>query len=334
MTDKPDSAEPMNPFQAPFQAMLKTQADLMQSMFAPFQEAMRGEASAGSPMAPMAPMAMPQMTSPDLAQWQEAATKMQAMWLDFQKEQGQSGQAPIAVVDPMQWMNAMQNWYLQMPLQDPANQKQMWEDSLQLWQTVLGRYGIGPEALNEQERDLPRQDRRFKDRRWSDQPTFALIHQTYLLLAERLNAMVDDMEGLDPAKRKQLRFATKAMTEAMSPANFAMTNPIVLERTLEAKGENLVKGMEHLIADLKKGQLTHVDPHAFELGKNIAVTPGKVVYETPMFQLIQYTPTTEEVLETPLVIFPPWINRFYILDLNEKKSFIRWAVEQGVTTFV
>jgi polyhydroxyalkanoate synthase len=108
----------------------------------------------------------------------------------------------------------------------------------------------------------------------------------------------------------------------------------VIEKTLETRGENLVKGVEHLLADLRKGQLTHTDPHAFELGRNIAATPGKVVYESPLFQLIQYSPTTETVLETPLVIFPPWINRFYILDLNPKNSFIRWAVAQGISVFV
>ncbi len=113
-----------------------------------------------------------------------------------------------------------------------------------------------------------------------------------------------------------------------------MTNPVVMERTLETKGENLISGMEHLMADMRKGQLSHTDGSAFELGKNIATTPGKVVHETQLYQLIQYSPTTDSVLETPLIIFPPWINRFYILDLNEKKSFVRWTVGQGVTTFM
>lgn len=305
---------------AMFQDMMQKQAETYQAIFAGF---MPMAVPDGSPAGP-----------PDMQGWAEIGAKLQKMWADFQADQARSNAPQIAVTDPMQWLGAMQNWYRQMPLQDPAAQKQLWEESLELWQTVLGRYGIGPEAENEEERDLPRKDRRFADRRWSDQPAFALIHQTYLLIAERLQSMVDEMEHLPADKREQLRFATRAMIEATSPANFPTTNPIVLERTLETKGENLVKGMEHLIADLKKGQLTHVDPEAFELGRNIAVTPGKVVYETDLFQLIQYSPTTDEVLETPLVIFPPWINRFYILDLNPKKSFIRWAVEQGITTFV
>lgn len=296
---------------------MRMQTQAMQAMFAPF---LSGNSVSPSPS--------------DITDWASASNRLQALWAEFQTSQARSNEPPIAIVDPIQWMGAMQKWYKQMPLQEPATQKQLWEESLQLWQTVLGRYGIGPEAVEEEERALPRKDRRFADRRWSDQPAFALIHQTYLLLAERLNAMVDEVPELEDSKREQLRFATRAMIEALSPANFPATNPIVLERTLEAKGENLVKGMEHLITDLKKGQLTHVDPDAFELGRNIAITPGKVVYETDLFQLIQYSPTTDSVLETPLVIFPPWINRFYILDLNPKKSFVKWATDQGITTFM
>ena len=146
--------------------------------------------------------------------------------------------------------------------------------------------------------------------------------------------MVDRIDGLSDDKREQLRFTTRTMTDAASPANFPLLNPVVMERTLETQGENLVTGMEHLLADLRRGQLSHTDASAFTLGENIAVTPGKVVHETPLYQLIQYSPTTEEAMATPLVIFPPWINRFYILDLNAKKSFVRWAVDQGVTVFM
>ena len=330
MTDKTDPTDL-------FGDAIQKQTEMMQQLFGQFMPG--GQMQMPPMMGAIQRMFDPAMLGgvsqmQDMQGWAEVSGKLQKMWLDFQNEQKLSGEPPIAVVDPLQWISAMQDWYRQMPLTEPATQKALWEDSLQLWQTVLGRYGIGPDAMNAQEKELPRQDRRFKDRRWSDQPAFALIHQTYLLFAEHLNAMVDEVPGLDDSKREQLRFATRAMIEASSPANFAMTNPIVLERTMEAKGENLVKGMEHLITDLKKGQLTHTDPDAFTLGENIAVTPGKVVHETPLYQLIQYTPTTDKVLETPLVIFPPWINRFYILDLNPENSFIRWTVEQGVTTFV
>lgn len=316
----------------PFADMMRMQTEAMQKMFGGFG------AAPTIPEMPQMPFSGTDtqfdMPSEAMAGWTEVSNTLQTMWLEHQAEQAQSADPKLAIVDPMEWFGAMQNWYRQMPISEPDAQKQLWEDSLQLWQTVLGRYGIGPEALKEQEAELPRKDRRFADRRWSDQPAFALIHQTYLLVTERLHSMVDEMDGLDDNKREQMRFATRAMAEAMSPANFPSMNPLVLEKTLETKGKNLVAGMENLLNDLKKGQLTHTDPEAFTLGKNIAVTPGKVVHETPLYQLIQYNPTTKNVLETPLVIFPPWINRFYILDLNPKKSFIRWAVEQGVTTFV
>jgi len=196
---------------------------------------------------------------------------------------------------------------------------------------VLGNFGMGPDAGSAQ---LPRADRRFADERWRGHPAFALIHQTYPFLAERVAEMVDQIDGLPKDQRDKLRFATRAITEAASPANFPFLNPVVIDRTLETKGENLVKGMEHLRADRRRGQLTHPDASVFVRGETIASTPGKLVFETPLSQLIQYAPTTDKVLETPLVIFPPWINRFYILDLNPKKSFVRWAVEQGVTVFM
>ena len=183
-------------------------------------------------------------------------------------------------------------------------------------------------------RESLREDRRFADSEWREQPFFDLLHQTYLLLAEQMTALADAAEGIEPEKREQLRFAIATAVDALSPANFALTNPVALKKAIETKGASLVKGLRHLIADLRRGQLSHTDPEAFTLGENIAVTLGKVVHETPLYQLIQYTPVTENVLAVPLVIFPPWINRFYILDLSPAKSFVRWAVEQGISVFM
>jgi polyhydroxyalkanoate synthase subunit PhaC len=283
---------------------------------------------------PGAPAALPDPA--DAQHWALVAGKLQKMWLDYAAEQLAAGQPTLAqLFDPARWAHQFEAWWRQMPLGDPAVQKRLWEDGLALWQVVLGQFGIGPAAQGEGgERKLPFADRRFADPRWREQPVFALIHQTYLMVADQLRMLAERAPGLDEPRKQQLRFTTQAILDALSPANFPLTNPVVLERTLETKGENLVKGMEHLIADLRRGQLTHTDPTAFELGRNLAITPGKVVHETPLYQLIQYTPTTDTVLELPLVIFPPWINRFYILDLNEKKSFIRWAVAQGITVFV
>ncbi len=306
----------------PFTDMMKDPANLARAMFAPF---------AG--MAPTGQLGSAAIDPADTQHWAEVGTKLQAMWMEFAAEQARKPVHTAAYLDPARWMALAETWYKQMPVADPQRQKQLWEEGFQLWETVLGNFGVGPKASGEQ-RELPRQDRRFADEKWRSHPAFALVHQTYLLLAERVLEMVDEIDGLPADKREQLRFTTKAITEAASPANFALTNPVVLERTIETRGDNLVKGMDHLLTDLKRGQLSHTDASAFKLGENIAVTPGKVVFETDLFQLIQYSPTTDEVLETPLVIFPPWINRFYILDLNPKKSFVRWAVEQGVTVFM
>jgi polyhydroxyalkanoate synthase len=274
-----------------------------------------------------------------LAEWGEAAQRLQAMWLDFHEHQ-QVPEPPIAfLANPAQWMGLMQAWSEQMPMLDPERQQELWQEGMELWQDILRQYGIGPggEAAAKKpaaEPDLPRHDRRFADPAWREQPVFAMIHQTYLLLAERLGEMVDEVGGVSEEERAQLRFALKSVLDAMSPANFPLTNPVVLERTLETHGANLVRGIERLTADLEKGQLTHTDASAFKLGENIACTPGKVVHETELYQLIQYSPATEEVFELPVVIFPPWINRFYILDLNPKKSFVKWAVDQGLTVFI
>ena len=280
------------------------------------------------------PALVPALGDPAMAQtWQQSAEKLREQWLSMQ---GMANGTPdaAALMDPSRWAKWSQAWFSALPMADVARQREMMEEGMALWQAIVTQYQPGAPKADDAEPELPRKDRRFADPKWREQPAFALIHQSYLMMAERIEAMVDDLDHLDKGKREQLRFSTRAMLEALSPANFPMTNPVVLERTMATGGQNLVTGMEHLMADLQKGQLTHTDPDAFTLGENIATTPGKVVHETPLFQLIQYSPTTDEVLEIPLVIFPPWINRFYILDLNEKKSFIRWAVAQGVTVFV
>jgi len=177
-------------------------------------------------------------------------------------------------------------------------------------------------------------DARFKNAAWNEHPLFSLIHQSYALASDYLLQLTDTARNLDPQVRDRVRFATQGLVDALSPSNFPLTNPEVIERTIETGGENLLIGLGRILADMEKGQLTHTDVAQFRLGENIAATPGKVIHETPLYQLIQYSPTTEQVLETPVVIFPPWINRFYILDLAPQKSFVRWAVDQGLTVFM
>jgi polyhydroxyalkanoate synthase len=271
----------------------------------------------------------------DVAAWQDVARRLQLLWLDFQAEQAEraAAKAPAVFADPGNWLGTLQGWASSHPLVDPDAQRQWWDQGLALWQGILGQFDASADE-GAGRVQLPRQDRRFADPKWSENAFYAAIHQTYLMLAEQAMAMADAVEGIDPAKKEQLKFATRTLVEALSPANFPLTNPLAMQRIAETRGESLVKGFSHLLDDLRRGQLTHTDPHAFRLGENIAATPGKVVHETPLYQLIQYSPATDRVLEVPLVIFPPWINRFYILDLSAKKSFIRWAVDNGITVFV
>ena len=205
-----------------------------------------------------------------------------------------------------------------------------WADTMKLWQRFLDPAHAEPfHETPEQARD-----KRFKAPEWREQPVFDFIRQSYFTIAEHLVKGVDALEGVDARQKEQIRFATRGFIDAMSPTNFPATNPEVLNKIAETRGESLLKGLQNMLADLGKGQLTHTDPDAFEVGRNIAVTPGKVVKRTPLYELIQYSPTTDKVLKTPLVIFPPWINRFYILDLSPEKSFIAWAVAQGLTVFM
>ncbi|GAB5349194.1 PHA/PHB synthase family protein [Alteriqipengyuania sp. 357] len=306
----------------PFSAMLEAQARWTQMMFAPLAQPSADE---------------PSPALSDLQKWTQNATRLQTMWIEFCQNHAIGATSEMMAGDsaqwPAKWFALFETWAEQLPFADPEEQRRWWAESAQLWQALLSPHDRS-EAEDDAAPELPREDRRFADPRWREQPIFALIHQTYLLLTERVVAMVEKMDHIDSAKREQLKFATQAMAEALSPSNFAATNPIVLDRIMETQGESLVRGMENLLQDLQKGQLTHSDPEAFVVGENIATTPGQVVRETELYQLIQYTPSTEKVLAVPLVIFPPWINRFYILDLNEKKSFVKWMVDQGLSVFM
>ncbi len=271
--------------------------------------------------APEAP-ALP--TLEEMQQWTWVMGRAQQMMLEHvAKAMGEAAQAEPKAPE-LPWMSMFAD-----PAKIAQQQTDLWTQGLAIWQRALG--GEAPRTELSEKAD---KDKRFAAPQWRENPLFDMIRQSYLLVSERLLGSVDTLEGVDPKQREKLRFVTKNFVDAMAPSNFAATNPLVLERAMETKGESLLKGLEHMLQDISKGQLTHTAPDAFEVGRNIAVTPGKVVKRTPLYELIQYTPTTDQVHETPLIIFPPWINRFYILDLNPKKSFIRWAVEQGLTVFV
>jgi len=282
---------------------------------------------------PASPFPAPSLE--DLQHWTFVMGRAQQLMLEHLAQQmGEA--ASRSAVDPEKAAQAALSWPGMAMFGDPAKlmqaQAEMWTEGLAIWQRALGGDGgAGERSALAEKAD---RDKRFAAPEWRDNPLFDTIRQTYLLISDRLLGSVDAIEGLDAATRDRIRFLTRGFVDAMSPSNFALTNPQVIERAIETRGESLLHGLEHMLKDLGKGQLTHTDPDAFEVGRNIATTPGKVIKQTRLYQLIQYAPSTEQVLETPLIIFPPWINRYYILDLNPKKSFIRWAVEQGLTVFV
>jgi poly[(R)-3-hydroxyalkanoate] polymerase subunit PhaC len=214
-------------------------------------------------------------------------------------------------------------------------QQSLWHGYSALWSNAIARAAGKP---SEDAIQPAPGDRRWKDEDWSKNLAFDLIKQSYLLSANWLNDLVDNAEGVDPKTRKKVSFFTRQMTDAFAPTNFAMTNPEVLRATVESKGENLKKGMENFARDLKRGQgtlkITQTDTEAFEIGSNIATAPGKVVYENEIMQLLQFSPSTETIYSRPLVIFPPWINKYYILDLRPEQSMIRWLVAKGYTVFL
>ncbi len=204
-----------------------------------------------------------------------------------------------------------------------------WTEAMQLWGAILsGRPDALPDAA-------ARHDRRFADDKgWGTSPVFDLVRRSYLLASHHMLRALDALDVPDPEAKARLAFQTRQVVDAMSPANFAALNPEVLAHAQATGGESLVRGLENLLDDLGRGKLSMTDETAFEVGRNVAATPGAVVFENRLFQLIHYRPTTPEVFETPLLIVPPWINKYYILDLTPEKSFIAWAVAQGLSVFV
>ncbi len=222
---------------------------------------------------------------------------------------------------------------------DPARlaqaQMDLWKNYLELWQkTVPALFGQPLEPVVRE----PKGDKRFKHDDWQDNVLFSYIKQSYLLTAGWIQDMVAGVEGFDDKTKKKLQFYTRQFVDALAPSNFAMTNPEVVRATIESGGENLINGLKNMLDDLERGKgklnIRMTDFNAFELGKNVATTPGKVVYQNEMMQLLQYDPSTEEVFRKPLLIFPPWINKYYIMDLRPKNSLIKWAVDQGFTVFL
>ena len=240
--------------------------------------------------------------------------------------------------EPLLYAQAMQA-YWQDWMNNPAK---VFEQQVGYWGKSLSHFLEAQKALSEGRlappEDTGPSDKRFKNPLWDSHPYFNFIKQQYLINADAIRNAVDEIEEMDPQEKRRLRYFAQQITDMMAPTNFFATNPDALQKAVETEGDSLVKGLENLVADLEanNGELVVrlVDEEAFEVGGNIATAEGKVVWRNRMMELIQYSPTTDQVRETPLVIFPPWINKFYILDLKPQNSLIRYIVDQGYTLFV
>jgi polyhydroxyalkanoate synthase len=224
-------------------------------------------------------------------------------------------------------------------MSDPAKlaqaQGELYQGYMELWNNTMRRM-MGEQVVPVARPDSG--DARFRDAEWSANPYFDYWKQMYLLTTRWAAQMLDETPNLDERTRHKADFLIRQVSASLSPTNFPVTNPEVLRETFATNGRNLVEGMQQLLSDVEKSgpllKISQTDTSAFEVGRNLAVTPGKVIFQNDLFQLIQYTPTTEGVYAVPILIVPPWINKFYILDLTQQKSFIRYAVSQGFTVFV
>ncbi len=289
-----------------------------------------------SPKAPRpddAPVPDPVVLGQNLAQ---AAAQCQELLTDFiarnQKQFDNPSTDPFNLAGPFSQL-------LQQFMSDPwlimRSQMELWQAQTALWQATMRR--LMGETVDPVVQPA-RGDKRWRHPEWANNQIFDFMKQSYLLTTQWLQETVHDVEGMDPETKRRVEFYTKQMADALSPSNFVLTNPEVIEETVKSNGENLVRGLNNLLRDLDRGKgelwIQQTDLEHFVVGENVATAPGSVVYQNELMQLIQYNPSTEMVYERPLLIFPPWINKYYILDLREENSFIRWASAQGYTVFL
>ncbi len=268
--------------------------------------------------------------------YQEVAERSSKLLGDFAKKQTEN--LSSAMRDELGIAKAFMDLYARMAA-DPSVMASMsvnlWLDYVKLWQSSwMKMFGMQAPPVAEPAKG----DARFKDDDWSSNFIYDHIKQSYLIAARHLQHAVASVDGLPEESEKKVAFFTRQYVDALAPSNFLLTNPQVLRETMQTGGHNLVRGLNNLLADIEKGggelRISMTDENAFKLGVNVATTPGKVVHQTDLMQLIQYQPLTKDVYKRPLVIIPPWINKYYILDLRQKNSFIRWALTQGHTVFV
>jgi polyhydroxyalkanoate synthase len=273
---------------------------------------------------------------PDSAQsakvFAEVAERSSRLMGEFLQRQA-SGQG-VAYSDEFGIARAFMDLYARMlanPWKLAETQTKMFWDYAALWQSTMLRM-LGKEVPPVA--GPAEGDNRFREADWQDRFLFDYIKQSYLIAARHMRDAVSSVEGLPEETQKKVNFYTRQYIDALSPSNFALTNPQVLRETLQSGGQNLLRGLNNLLADIERGGIRMTDEKAFKLGVNVATTPGKVVFQNELMQLIQYAPSTETVFKRPLLVIPPWINKYYILDLREKNSFVRWAMGEGHTVFV
>ncbi|HRY15598.1 MAG TPA: class I poly(R)-hydroxyalkanoic acid synthase [Candidatus Competibacteraceae bacterium] len=255
---------------------------------------------------------------------------------EYLKRQERGGQPPF--MDPAIIGKSFQELFQQL-LKNPDKliqaQVEFWKSYLDLWQHASQRL-LGQETQPVIQPEPG--DKRFKHEQWAENIVFDFIKQSYLLAADSLQNIVQDVEGLDEKTARKAQFYTRQFVDAMAPTNFALTNPMVLQETFDTHGENLLKGLQNMLHDLERGrgqlQIRMTDLEAFKPGENIASTPGKVIFQNELLQLIQYDPTTPTVHQRPFLFVAPWINKFYIMDMRPKNSMVKWMVDQGFTVFM
>ncbi|MFU0507655.1 class I poly(R)-hydroxyalkanoic acid synthase [Pseudaminobacter sp. NGMCC 1.201702] len=278
----------------------------------------------------------PEQFALNLARMVEQAGKAASAWA----EPREKGEVRDSVSEPMADMvktfSKLTEYWLSDPSRALEAQTRLFAGYMNVWSSAIQRIGSGEQVEDTVQPE--RGDKRFQDPEWGRNAFFDFLKQTYLVTSRWAADLVEHAEGLDEHTRHKASFYVKQVANAISPSNFILTNPELFRETVASNGENLVRGMKMLAEDLEAGKgdlkLRQADNSQFEVGRNLATTPGKVVGRSDVAEIIQYNPSTKKVLKRPLLICPPWINKFYILDLNPQKSFIRWAVEQGHTVFV
>ena len=271
----------------------------------------------------------------NIARAMESSGKALTAYLKPRESGEVQDRPPAELAEMVKSFTAVAEYWLSDNARAADLQTRLGKGYLDLWGSAMRRFAgeQAPPAISPSPRD-----KRFADPEWKSNQFFDFIMQAYLLTTQWAQDLVHNAEGIDAPTRKKAEFYVNQITNALSPSNFVLTNPEVLRQTLSSSGTNLARGMQMLAEDIEAGKgmlkIRQSDPANLEVGVNMATTPGKVIFQNEMMQLIQYTPTTEKVLRTPLLIVPPWINKFYILDLRPEKSFIKWCVDQGVTVFV